>query len=365
MNARRQFLRQGSLALAGLGLLPDLKAEVLVPRFVPGAPISLNANENAYGPSQRVREAMRQVCGASNRYPDETVNALKEKLAAFWNVTARNILLGAGSSELIGLACQLAARKGKHILTAEPAYKVWNRQAESFGLQIRRTELTAARTFNLPALLNAIDENTGMIYICNPNNPTGTAVDFEALRTFALAAAKKTLVFVDEAYTEYASIPSLAGTAINEPNIIVAKTYSKIYGLAGARIGYSIAATSTTEALAIMQPWADASLSLVSATAAATALDDQDFVQQCRKYAAEARSLCADQFTRLSLEYIPAVANFMLFNITPLKKDLIKEMAARNIQVQYRQHFGGNWCRVTMGTVEEMEVFCKALKEIV
>lgn len=365
MHSRRHFLQQGSLALAGLGLLTDVSAHTIRNIYRPGDPILLNANENAYGPSPLAKEAMLKQYMSSNRYPDEVVNALKEKLAQHWKVKANNILMGAGSSEIIGLAAVHYAKPGKHILTAEPAYKVWNRQAESFGLSIVRTPLTAERCFDLSALAAAIGPNTAMVYICNPNNPTGTLVSTESLRAFAKKAAEQTVVFIDEAYTEYAGLDSLADMAIAHRNIIVAKTYSKIYGLAGARVGYAVAHPDTISALAAHQPWADAAVSDVAAAAASASLDDTGFVNTCKKNAASARALCADTFTKLSLEFIPSHTNFTLFNITSLKKDLVKEMAARQIFVQYREHFGGKWCRVTMGRLEEMEQFCKVLSTLI
>jgi histidinol-phosphate aminotransferase len=365
MHSRRHFLQQGSLALAGLGILGELSAHPGRSIYRPGDPIFLNANENAYGPSPMAKEAMLKQYLKSNRYPDDTVNALKEKLAQHWKVKAGNILMGAGSSEIIGLAAVHYAKAGKHVLTAEPAYKVWNRQAESFGLKIVRTPLTAERSFDLAKLSAAIGPDTAMVYICNPNNPTGTIVPTAALRAFANEASKKTIVFIDEAYTEYAGLESLADMAVTNPGIIVAKTYSKIYGLAGARVGYAIAHPETITALAAHQPWADAAVSDVAAAAASASLDDIDFVNACKRNAASARSLCTDTFTKLSLEFIPSHTNFMLFNISSLKKDLVKEMAARQIFVQYREHFGGKWCRVTMGTMEEMEQFCKVLPSLI
>ena len=208
----------------------------------------------------------------------------------------------------------------------------------------------------------AIDDDTAMLYICNPNNPTGTFVEVNALRNFAVEASKKTMVFIDEAYTEFAGLESLATLAVTNKNIIVAKTFSKIYGLAGARIGYAIAHPDTINILGSYQAWPNGSVSMVSVAAATASLDDVSFVNDCKSKIEQARELCYDTFKKLSLEYIPSSANFILFNIDPVKKNLIKEMEAQNIYVQARNHFGGKWCRVTMGTLEEMQMFCNALK---
>jgi histidinol-phosphate aminotransferase len=275
-----------------------------------------------------------------------------------------NILLGAGSSDIIGLTCHHVSGSKGHIITAEPSYRVWNGQATAFGLSFKRIPLNDDRKTDLAKMVSSIDSETRMIYFCNPNNPTGTFADVNQLKDHSLAAAEKTFVFIDEAYTEYASLPTLASIAVKNQNIVVAKTFSKVYGLAGARVGYAIAHPDTIKTLGSFQPWMDAGVSMVSSVAATASLDDQGFVKQCRENAATAREMCYAVFKELSLDYIPSSTNFILFNIDKIKKDLSKEMETRNIYVQHREHFGGKWCRVSMGTVEEMRQFCSALKEI-
>ena len=369
---RRSWLQQSMVALAGLTVSTELfGAPAKSDRFfstvqMPSTTaILLNSNENAYGPSPLARKAMLDNYTASNRYPDEYIPVLKQKIADHWKVAPQNVLIGAGSSEIIGLSTLFAATKNKKIVTAEPGYKSWNGQAAAFGLDFIRVGLTPEKRTDLPAMLAAINAETAMVYVCNPNNPTGTFVDADSLRSFTLEAAKKTMVFVDEAYTEYAEIPSLADLAMTNPNVIVAKTFSKIYGLAGARIGYAIAHPDTIKKLATYQAWANASVSVLSSAAAMASLDDSKFVNETRKNTEIARNLCNETFKNLSLEYIPSHTNFMMFNISSLKKNLMKEMEAKNIFVQSRQHFGGEWCRVSMGTVPEMQAFCQALKTIV
>jgi len=203
-----------------------------------------------------------------------------------------------------------------------------------------------------------------MVYVCNPNNPTGTFVAIDALKNFAMEVSKKTMVLIDEAYTEYPELESLASLAINNPNIVVAKTFSKIYGLAGARVGYAIAHPDMIKKLGSYQAWSDGSVSIVSTVAALASLEDINFVKDTRVKTAQARSLCNETFTQLSLDYIPSYTNFILFNIAPIKKNLIQEMEAKKIYVQTRDHFNGKWCRVSMGTMEEMQLFCKTLKAI-
>jgi len=370
---RRNWLRQSALTLTALGVSQSLFSKDFnelsqrVPAFYSADNlITLNGNENPYGPSPQARKAILQHYLSSNRYPDNFIPSLKQKIASHWKVNEQNILLGAGSSEIIGLACQLAAAKSKgHIITAEPSYKVWNSQATAMGLSFKRNPLPQKSVPDLFTLFGPITQQTGMVYICNPNNPTGTIFDVKQIETFALKVPKQTYIFIDEAYTEYADLTTLAPVAIQHKNIIVAKTFSKIYGLAGARVGYAIAHPQTIEALSAFQPWPDANVSAVSATAALAALDDQDFVIDCRKKAKQAREICYAAFRKLDFNYIPSSTNFILFNIDKLKKNLLEEMKQRNIEVQFRQHYGGKWCRVSMGTIEEMKMFTEALREIV
>ncbi len=368
---RRLWLKQTTLALTGLGLTQTLFSRSPPISFTNEAKlymgdniILLNSNENAYGPSPAARKAILQTYLSSNRYPDDYISPLKNKIASHWNVGEENILLGAGSSDIIGLACQHVAKAKGHIITTEPSYKVWNNQASAFGLSFKKNPLPRKGKTDLGKLYGPITSDTRMIYICNPNNPTGTVLDVKEIEEFALKASRQTLVFIDEAYTEYAQLESLAGIAIKNPNIIVAKTFSKIYGLAGARVGYAIADPQTVKALSNYQPWPDAGISTVSAAAALASLNDQIFVQECRANTNKAKDMCYDTFQKLGLDYIPSSTNFILFNIDKLAENFVQGMKSKNIQVQFREHYNGKWCRVTMGTNEEMQVFANALKEI-
>ncbi|MFN2440102.1 MAG: histidinol-phosphate transaminase, partial [Chitinophagaceae bacterium] len=241
---------------------------------------------------------------------------------------------------------------------------VWNNQASAFGLGFKKNPLPKKNKSDLERLYGPITLETRMIYICNPNNPTGTVLDVKEIEKFALEASKQTLVFIDEAYTEYAQLDTLAAIAVTNPNIIVAKTFSKIYGLAGARVGYAIAHPQTVLALSNYQPWRDAGVSVISAVAAMASLDDQAFVQECREKTDKTKNMCYDSFQKLGLEYIPSSTNFILFNIDKIAGNFDQGMKSKNIQVQFREHYDGKWCRVSMGTIEEMQVFITALKEI-
>jgi len=364
-SSRREWLRNTTAALAGISLAPTIFATEKE-RYRAEGIILLNGNENPYGPSDAARKAMTEAVGNSNRYPDDAVHALRQQLAEFNGVEKENILMGAGSSEIIGLVLLAVGggnRRG-YIMTAEPSYKIWHTQAEVIGYDFIQIPLNKERKYDLDKFSSYQSKfNAQLFYICNPNNPTGTFVEPKKLEDF-INNSRSGHVLVDEAYTEYPDIPSLAQYAIKVPKVIVAKTFSKIYGLAGARIGYAIAHPETIKKLASLQAWPNANVSMVTATAASAALKDQEFVKDCREKAALARQMCYDCFKELSLEYIPSHANFILFNIDKVTGDFTKRMEEKKIFVQFRNHFGGKWCRVSMGTIDEMKAFCTAIKEI-
>ena len=364
---RRNWLRQSALLLGAIGLDAELFAKEKKLHRPADSKILLNSNENAYGPSPLARQAILDHYLETNRYPDDIIDNLKKKLASHWSVKEENILLGAGSSEIIGISLIAADTKFKRqFMVAEPAYSVWYGQAAALGYTSTRIPLDKERKYDL----NRMQTSAGYIpptfvYICNPNNPTGTFVEPDQIKKFAEALPKDSFVLIDEAYTEYAGLPSLASFAISKPNIVVAKTFSKVYGLAGARVGYAIAHPATIKKLASCQPWPGANVSVVGSAAALASLDDTDFVKDCKQKNERTKEICYAAFKELELEYIPSSANFILFNINKLKKDLSKEMETKNIYVQHREHFGGKWCRVTVGTEEEMKQFISTLKEIV
>jgi histidinol-phosphate aminotransferase len=360
---RREWLKTTTAVLAGMGIAPQLLAGE-TKKYLPGGIILLNSNENAYGPSPASRKAMSEALAYSNRYPDEQLPQLKQQLADFWGVGKENVLMGAGSSEILVLTCMLVSSARGNIITAEPSYRVWNSQAETFGQQFIRIPLDNEKKLDLEKMMNAVDGNTRMMYVCNPNNPTGTYIENARLRDFVSECSKKCMVLVDEAYTEFADLPSLKDLAIQNPNIVVAKTFSKIYGLAGARIGYAIAQADTIKKLSGYQAWPDISVSMVTAAAAAAALNDQAFVKDCREKTAKAREICYSCFKELKLDYIPSHTSFIMFNIDKIPGDLSTQMLTKNIFVQYRAHFSSKWCRVSMGTIDEMQQFCAALKSI-
>jgi histidinol-phosphate aminotransferase len=364
---RRTWLKQNALILAGLGFKNTLFAnDGQVLPDLPDDAIYLDKNENPYGPSPLARTAILVNYLQSNRYPDNLIDPLINRIASQLSVGKQNILLGAGSSEIIGLGLLLASYTNKHLLTADPAYSVWEQQAKGFGFSIDKVPLNSSREYDLDKMLAALNKNKpSFVYICNPNNPTGTFIHPEVIKSFADEVFKQSIVYIDEAYTDYAGLPSLATYAITNPNVIVAKTFSKIYGLAGARVGYAVSHPDTIKKISGFQPWPNANISVASAAAATASLNDRDFVTDCKQKCDLAKTMCYSVFDKLKLEYIRSSANFILFNMDKIKTDLVAQLKQKNIYVQHREHFGGKWCRVSMGTIDEILQFTTALEQIV
>lgn len=364
MTSRRHWLKQASLTAAALGLGRSLQALPATHEVPAGSMILLNSNENPFGPSPSVIKAMVDAAAKSNRYSDDEVKDLVKKLARHHEVSPQNIIMSAGSSEILGQTTLLAAQKGGNAITAEPSFNPWTRLAREFGVNVKSIPLTEEYKLDLNKMRGAIDAQTRMIYVCNPNNPVGNYIEFEKLRAFVEECSEKAMVLVDEAYTEFAELPSMAKMAVSNPNIVVAKTFSKIYGLAGARIGYAIAHPDTIARFSAMQSWPNGQLGQVNVAAAMAALDDQAFVRSCREKTAACRQFSAETFKKLGLAHIPSSTSFMMFNVDKIKCDYPAAMQKQNIMVQHREHFGGKWCRVSMGTMEEMKLFARALENI-
>ena len=365
MSNRRNWLKQTGLGIVGLGFVPferfaiptkesfvDVKSTNL---------IRLRSNENPYGPSPMARKAMRESVNFSNRYNWELLDELIEALAQKHSLTYQNLLLGAGSSEILNLIALYCSKNSGNLVIAETTFDYWTITAENAGLKKIAIPLTADKKHDLPAMLNAIDADTKLVYICNPNNPTGTICASEALLNFIKEATKKTTVLVDEAYLDFTDQLSLANLIQENKNLIIAKTFSKIYGLAGSRIGYAIAHPETINELNQLQFSANGSVSVVGASAALASLKDEKFVAETILLNAEARSYTIEQLERLKIRCIPSHANFVYFSLENYNKDFFEQLTKSNILGTKIYEEKGKWSRITIGTMQEMKQFIKAI----
>lgn len=359
--ARREWLKQSSMALAAAGFVPSLFFGEKKIYPLPTELIRLHANENPYGPSPLARKAMADAVTASNRYPWDMTTVLREKIGQQYNLTKEQVMMGAGSSEILGLVAAFAALQKGNIISASPTFSLWWPAAQKLGMKIIEVPLTAGKEHDLTAMLRNITPDTRLVYVCNPNNPTGTIVATEDLKNFIAAASQKALVLLDEAYLEYTEEPSLAPLLNSNKNLVIAKTFSKIHGMAGARVGYALAHPDLIKQLTEMQPWINAGPSAVSVAGALASLEDIAFLDKSKKDNAAVRAFTADAFKAAGLSFIPSYTNFLYYSLQQDKGDFLKALADNNIRVGRIVEEKGKWARISIGTRDEMQQFVNTL----
>lgn len=354
---RRFWLKQVGLGIAGIGL-SGFKSVA----FPDNAVILLRSNENPYGPSPLALKAFAEHLKISNRYNWEVSPQLISAISKKNQVNDENILLGAGSTEILDLVGKYAAlEKGDYII-AEPSFDYWTVVMDNLGLTKIKVPLSADKKLDLHAMQQKISPATKLVYICNPNNPTGTICERASLEKFIAAVPSKTLILVDEAYLEFTQQQSIIPLINDYPNLVVAKTFSKIYGLAGARIGYAVAHSAMIKQLANLQSSANMSVSILSKLAAIASLKDDKFVSACYALNENAKKYTIDELQKLNLSCIPSSTNFIYFSLANFKGDYFQKLTENNIQGTRIYEEQGKWTRITVGTMEEMKRFVQAIQ---
>ncbi len=361
---RRELLKQTALTVAAFALSRDLFAREIEKNLsaYPAADIiRLGSNENPHGPSPLARKAMAAAVDGSNRYPWTVTTELREKIGHLYQLTKDHVVVGAGSSELLGLVATMAALQKGNAVTPDPTFRLWIPAARNTGLEIRSVPLTNTKITDLGRMKAAIDSNTRLIYICNPNNPTGTIIPATELSTFIREAPSSCTILLDEAYTEFSDEPSMASLVNDHPNLVVAKTFSKIYGMAGCRVGFALAHPQTIKKLNDLQPWANAGAGAVSLAGALASLDDTVFLSFCKQENAKARRIFYTALEKANIPYIPSHTSFVYFDTTKYPKDVKALLEARQIIGARTFEDGTKWLRLSIGTVEEMQQVAAAL----
>jgi histidinol-phosphate aminotransferase len=361
--SRRDLLSASALLLAGPGAM--LRAAAGEAAASGGGPLVLCWNENPYGPSPAARSAISQSIAEGCRYPaDEEIAALAAALAAREDVSANHIVIGTGSGELLRALGLLYGRDGGEIIAANPTYGELTSYAQHWGATMRFVPVDAQLRHDLPAMRAALSPHTRAIYICNPNNPTGTAVPAAHIREFVHALPPTAIAIVDEAYMDFAAAgetASVAGLVPEGARVVVLRTFSKIYGMAGLRCGYAIAPpdiAATLAAACMTTP------NIFAVRAARASLADRGFVADCRQRILASRARITAELTRLKLRYAEPQGNFVFFDTgMPLARftDLMRQ---RNILVGRLFPPYDTWCRITIGTEPEVTAFLGALREV-
>jgi len=365
--SRRDFSRTIgqtlALALAAPHLFRAGQARKRAPALA--GSIRLNGNENPYGPSPKALEALAGCGGIASRYPGDTYTKMVDAIAQMHGVTAENIILGCGSSEILRVADMAFLGPGQNVVAAEPTFEAVLDYARVTRAERVKIPLTPDHRHDLPRMAAACTSKTGLVYVCNPNNPTGTIVTRDEMIDFIPRVPPSTLILVDEAYHHFADDTHYASAlewTSKYPNVVVARTFSKIYGMAGMRLGY---AAGAKEAIARMGSYLTEDNANAAVLAAALAgLRDQDHVASCRKQLNGSRRWLAEQLTKAGWQVVPSQANFVMINMNRDVKPVIEQFHERKILVGRKFPSMGNFLRVTIGTQEEMVAFLAAFQEI-
>ena len=365
---RRQWLKTASLAggftlFNGLTGIQPLSAEE-IKRFNPRKlenPIRLSSNENPYGPSERVRAKVTKAFNDGCRYPYEYADELADLLAIKHGVPSESIIITGGSTEGLKIAGITFTADGGEIIAAKPTFLAMMQYAEMWGANINWVPVDENYGYDLQEIEKRISSKTKMVFLCNPNNPTSTLLPADTLTDFCTSVSKKTIVFSDEAYYDYIedpNYPSMIELVKKGENVIVSKTFSKVYGMAGMRIGYLIA---KPELAKIIRANVVAMSNVYAIEGAKEALLDTDFYNFSIKKNLEAKQIIYNALDHLELDYVKSSTNFVFFKSGRDINELGKEMLAKGVRIGRAFPPFLDHCRISTGTIDEVQLFSKSL----
>ncbi|MFH1429882.1 MAG: histidinol-phosphate transaminase [Candidatus Margulisiibacteriota bacterium] len=345
--------------------------------YVPGKEIAGNiklaSNENPLGPSPKAIDSIKLSTQQISLYPDGGCVLLRKKLADKLGVLENNLVVGNGSDELLLLIAGAYIEPGDEVIISNTTFSEYEYSARLFGASPVFIDLKEY-TYDLNAISEAITSKTKIVYLCNPNNPTGTIFKQNELDKFLVAAPENVLIVIDEAYYEYVTSPFCPQTtsyyiesdkfdiSTSYKNIIILRTFSKIYGLAGLRIGYGIARPEIINSLnKAREPFNVNRLAQIAATAA---LEDADFIKESKTNNEAGKKYLYKELKKMDIEYVPTEANFIFMNVPVDCMELFEELRDSGVTIRPMASFGCNQSiRVTIGTPEQNRFFIARLKE--
>jgi histidinol-phosphate aminotransferase len=362
---RRGFFRNVAAGAAVTAALPPL-AELAFSELVRGSraserggPIILSRNENPYGPSPKVIASMQEALHFANRYPDPVVGALHERIAKSHSIQTEQLVLGCGSGEILSTTASAFLGPGKKLITALPTFESIGRCAKTLGAEVIEVPLAKDFSHDLDSMLARADATTGLVYICNPNNPTGSLTPRKNLEEFIRKLPANTAVLLDEAYHHFVSATpdytSFIEKPINDDRVIVARTFSKVFGLAGIRVGYAVGAPEKIQALAARR--LPEGLNAVGARAALVAYDDVEYTQMSAKRNAADRQEFFSQAKARKVQGIESYANFAMLKAGRPATDVIEHFKKNNVLIARLFPSMNTYVRVSFGTPPEMKEF--------
>ena len=374
MQSRREWFKS-SIGLGGLMMTPSILTAEEIKKYNP-RPLSdivkLSSNENPYGPSERVRNAIIDSFENACRYPYEYILKLQNILAKKHNVSPESIVITGGSNEALRVTGLAVADQGGEIVAGQPTYLALMSYAEAMGGKINWVPVDSNKGYDLGEIEKKINGKTKMVFIANPNNPTGTLLEKSSLSNFCERVSEKTLVFCDEAYYDYINepdYPSMDYLVRQGKDIIVSRTFSKVFGMAGLRIGYMVLKPKLADKLfGEYSPYGRnkimAQTNVLAVAAAIEALNDKDFYAFSLRKANEEKDKIYKLLDHLGLKYVESSTNFVFFESKKHIDDLSKEMLAKGVRVGRPFPPFYDWCRISTGTSQEVDRFVSAMLDI-
>ena len=347
--------------------------------YVPGKPIEetkrelglkevikLASNENPLGPSPKAIMAIKRSLSGVNRYPDAQGFYLKKRLAKFFGLLAKNFVLGNGSDELIDVVIKTFMERDENIVTSAGTFLEYEIIAQVNERKVKKAPLRYFK-YDLEAMLKLVDKKTKLVFIANPNNPTGTYVTKNEVARFINALPETVVVVFDEAYDAFIDVddyPDSLNYLKSKKKVIILRTFSKAYGLAGLRLGYAIAAPQLVTYLErTRQPF---NVNLLAQVAGLAALEDKTFLTKTRRLILEGKDFIYRELSRMGVGYVPSVANFILIDVGRDSQEVFKAMLKFGVIVRDMRQYGlANYIRVTIGTEKENKKFIRILSKVI
>jgi histidinol-phosphate aminotransferase len=363
--SRRSFFHQcalGAFATTTIALRnrPSLTDKLGSPRPNESPePVRLDKNENAYGPSANTNQAIMECLDLANRYPGLEAERLSETIAALHGVKTEQVVLGCGSSEILRMAASAFLGSGKRLVMASPTFDLIADDARRLGAEVVAIPLTKTYAHNLSAMLDHAKSSTGLVYICNPNNPTGSLTPRTDIEDFLRNLPAKVSVVIDEAYHDYVGMTSSYASFLDRPmddsRVIVTRTLSAIHGLAGLRVGYAVAAPRTARRLSAARLQFD--VNVIAARAAVAALNDSSYVRGSSRRNTNDRQEFLNQANGQMLRVIDSHTNFVMLKAGRHGQDVLEHFKENNILLGPLVPTMATYVRVSLGTPVEMKEF--------
>lgn len=358
---RRDWLKTAFLGSAALTLSPLEFLAKNTPNFNElkndDKTIRLCFNENPFGVSPKALEAMRNSLSLSSMYDFKFADVLSGKLAEKHQLKQENLLVSAGSSFLLELIIKYVSMEKGHFIIPNPSFTIFEPIGEFLGMSKTVVPLNEQKRIDLDKMKNAIRKDTKLIYICNPNNPTGDLLSRLEVENFIKTVPDNITILVDEAYIEFTNQKSLSDLVDTYKNLIVTRTFSKLYGFAGARLGYAIGNPKLISELKKLQSWSGAEISVITMAGAIAAMEDHGFISKVLDNNQKVKDFTMSEFQKRGIKAIPSSANFVYFSLENYKDDYFRKLKDAKILGGKTYEQNGKWTRISLGTMEEMQKY--------